>query len=147
MNIRKYEKKDYKAIVNLYANAKLDEFKFENKAFTLIPLEDDKYRFKQLFESDIYVYDDKGIKACGAIYNNEIRSLFVHNSVRGQGIGNKLLLFLLSQMDGTIELNVVKSNLPAIRLYEKYGFKFCSEYSVDYNNISVLVVKMILPKS
>jgi len=64
--------------------------------FTFLPLNKDRDRLDKLIESDIYVYQQQeSICGYGAIYNGEIRTLFVRPESRGQGIGKILLEFLL----------------------------------------------------
>ena len=55
----------------------------------------------------------------------EINEIFVLNSFRNQGIGSKLLEYLLKkcQFCENITLEVRKNNDSAIALYKKYGFK------------------------
>jgi ribosomal protein S18 acetylase RimI-like enzyme len=68
--------------------------------------------------------------------------LFVHPDYRGKGIGVSLLEFMLSHKMGTVTLYVAASNHPAIKLYQKYGFKIISEFNTTYNNKAVLANKM-----
>lgn len=61
----------------------------------------------------------------------------VHHQYRGQGLGEALLALLIEksrQMPGlsTLELNVMAPNLPAHKLYQKFGFKECGRYEKAY---------------
>ena len=48
----------------------------------------------------------------------------VHDDFAGKGVGSHLLAALIDTADNwRIELNVFTDNLPAIRLYEKFGFE------------------------
>ena len=55
----------------------------------------------------------------------EINEIFVLNNFRNQGIGSKLLEYLLKKCKfcENITLEVRKNNDSAIALYKKYGFK------------------------
>jgi len=142
MNIRVFCENDFPAILDIYAKSKLDELRHESVQFQLLPLENDEKRLKELFESEIYVYEIGGVVAYCALFGSEIRALFVHPSDRGSGIGKLLLNFLLSKIDGCATLYVAKTNAPAKRLYEKFGFVVVEEFETTYNNISVMANKM-----
>ncbi len=99
MNIRPYTASDYRCVLEIYANSKLDELRYETQTFTLLPLQHDKTRLDQLLESDIYVYEVEGVMGYGAVFNSEIRALFVCPSARGKG---------LNQLSGNVNLYVAK---------------------------------------
>lgn len=143
MKIRKYRKSDYDAIADIYAASKLDELRFEDARFELLPLDQDKRRFEQLLESEIYVHDDEGIDAYCANHGSEIRALFVHPKSRGKGIGKDLLKFLLAKISGEARLYVAQSNMPAKNLYKKFGFEVVAEFATSYNGVPVFANKMI----
>lgn len=109
----------------------------------MLPLENDKKRLAELKESDIYVYDIGGVVAYGALFNTEIRALFVHPSSRGEGVGKQLLAFLLNKAPSPTSLYVAKSNLIAKKLYSSYGFKIVREFQASYNGTPVLANKML----
>jgi len=143
MNIRKYIDNDKLSILNIYTQSKLDELKFEKVKFELLPLEKDTRRYIELFESDIYVYEFNGVVAYGAHFRNEVRALFVQPDVRGKGIGLELLEFILSKINGKASLFVAASNIPAINLYNKYGFNTVETFETTYNNVNVVAIKMM----
>lgn len=142
MNIRKFKEDDFKSILDVYAASKLDELKNEKIVFELLPLEKDTKRLKQLQKSDIYVCEEDGIIGYAAHCGPEISALFVHPRGRRKGIGECLLKFILSVINGPAELYVAKSNTPAKELYKKYDFKIAEEFETDYNGIPVLANKM-----
>ncbi len=143
MQIRKYRKSDYGAIADIYAASKLDELRYEDAQFELLPLDQDKKRLEQLLESEIFVHEDEGIDAYCANYGSEIRALFVHPKSRGKGIGKGLLQFLLAKIPGNATLYVAKSNMPAKSLYKKFGFEVVLEFATSYNGMPVFANKMI----
>lgn len=69
----------------------------------------------------------------------DISNIVVNKNFRKQKIGSQLLeelLKLASSMNiKTINLEVRKSNIPAIKLYEKYGFEVCGTRKNYYNNV------------
>ena len=145
--IRLFEVEDYASILNVYAHSKLDELVNESASFTLLPLDRDTKRLAELQESDIYVYEDNGIVAYGAVFESEIRALFVHSHSRGKGIGKTLFRFLLSKLspcpiNQTVTLHVAKSNDAAKALYKNFGFKVVEEFMAEYNGVDVMANKM-----
>jgi len=143
MSIRSFSDDDFSTILDIYAQSKLDELRFEKMEFELLPLENDENRLTQLKESDIYVYEDEGVIGYGALFGSEIRALFVCPSARGKGIGKSLLEFLLLKVTGTANLYVAKTNIPAKQLYKNYGFKVTDEFETNYNGIPVFANKMV----
>jgi len=143
MKIRQFRKNDYPTILDIYSKSKLDELRFEEKEFELLPLENDKNRLTELKESDIYVYEDEGVIGYGALFGSEIRALFVHPSFRGKGVGKSLLEFLLSKVTGSVILYIAKTNAPAKKFYNNYGFKVVNEFQTTYNGKNVLANKMV----
>lgn len=91
------EEDDFKSVKKIYELSKLDELRFEEKTFELLPLEKDAKRLGQLLESKIYVFGDPEVLGYGAVCGDEIRALFVHPLARGKGIGSRLLEHLLAR--------------------------------------------------
>lgn len=147
MSLRAYIKIDLPLILDIYNQSKLDELKFENAEFELLSLEEDEERYSKLMESEIFVYQTQDqISGFGAIHENEIRALFVHPNSRGKGIGKDLIEFLLSNIQGEACLYVASSNHPAKNLYQQYGFSVTDNFETTYNQVPVVVNKMILKK-
>lgn len=171
------DKQDYNAILDIYRHSKLDELRFEEQSFTLLPLEEDEKRHKELMESSIYVCEgylcesdvcesyvrdsdvcendanEKQSVILGYValfqteQGDEIRSLFVHPDYRGQGIGKKLFEFILQKSHQQTALYVAKSNTPAKSLYQAYGFITTEEFLTEYNGVAVMANKMQLNKA
>lgn len=143
MSIRAYTQNDLAAIFDIYSRSKLDELKFEDKVFTLLPLEEDDMRLNGLMASEIYVHQEQGqILGFGAVCGNEIRALFVLPECRGLGVGKKLLEFLLSNIQGQPYLYVASTNQPAKYLYQRYGFSVTDTFETTYNKVAVIAQKM-----
>ncbi|MEY8239710.1 MAG: GNAT family N-acetyltransferase [Cycloclasticus sp.] len=143
MKIRPYCENDYQKILDIYAESKLDELRFEKTKFELLPLDKDKERLAELTESDIYVYEDKEIIGYAALFKSEIRALFVCPTARSRGIGTCLLEFLLSKINDAATLYVAKTNMPAKQLYQKYGFSVTNEFQTEYNGKPVFASEMV----
>jgi len=69
----------------------------------------------------------------------DISNIVVHKAFRNRKIGSCLLEALINLSITlnlkTINLEVRESNVPAIKLYEKYGFEICGLRKNYYNNI------------
>ena len=70
-----------------------------------------------------YNYSHLPVSAC---------NVCVHEDYRGQGVGSFIIKELLNEVGNVdIQLTVLKDNIPAIKLYEKFGFKIIEEFN-DY---------------
>lgn len=61
-------------------------------------------------------------------------SLAVSKNYQGQGIGKKLLEYILNKTDKNISLEVNTNNLIAISLYQKLGFEINKQINNYYEN-------------
>ncbi|WP_445357894.1 GNAT family N-acetyltransferase [Microbulbifer sp. ANSA002] len=62
---------------------------------------------------------------------------------RGEGVGKSMLEFLLAKVSGQAKLFVAKSNWPAIKFYQKFGFETTKEFIAEYNGTPVQVIEMV----
>lgn len=79
----------------------------------------------------------------------DISNIVVNKNYRNQKIGSLLLEALfdlaISLKIQKINLEVRKSNVPAIKLYEKYGFEVCGVRKNYYSNIEdAILMKKVL---
>lgn len=83
-----------------------------------------------------------GIMTC--LDEATLNNIVVKKSCRGRGIGGELLdslIDLCSELKmKTLTLEVNVSNLPAIKLYEKFGFKNCGLRKNYYNNSNDAII-------
>ena len=72
----------------------------------------------------------------------EINYIYVLNSFRNQKIATKLLCYMFKELKKleNITLEVRKSNLNAIKLYEKNGFKTCATRKNYYGKEDALLM-------
>ena len=98
-----------------------------------------------------YVEKDKiiGFLLYSLIYDRiEIEQFEVITKERGEGIGDKLLKYLIEKYQDTdiknITLEVKEDNIVAINLYEKYGFKKVSTREKYYDGINGLLMEKTL---
>ena len=146
MSIRSYRDSDFQAILDIYSSTKLDELRFEAGDFEIIPLDKDQIRFQKFFDSDVYVYDTGNVIAYCALNESNIEAIYVLAEFRRTGIAKKLLEFLLAKTEDDVSLNVAKHNLPAKKLYQKYGFEVENEFSTSYNGVKAVATKMVRKK-
>ncbi|MBR0384395.1 MAG: GNAT family N-acetyltransferase [Eubacteriaceae bacterium] len=75
-----------------------------------------------------------------------LRTLAIDESVRGQGIGGRIIRFCvdLAKSAGcaALRVDVVPSNVPARRFYEKYGFTYAGDVDLELNVKDVPVFSM-----
>lgn len=143
MQIRDYQHSDLNTIINIYNLSKLDELRFEQRTFSLLPLTQDQQRFASLKQSTIFVYETDKVVAYGAHQGSVISALFVHPDARGKGFGKQLLEHLLNNINDTTRLYVAKSNWPAKALYQDYGFVVRDTFQTSYNGVAVIANEML----
>jgi ribosomal protein S18 acetylase RimI-like enzyme len=145
MTIRAFQETDIDAIKRIYTDSKLDELRFENAQFELLPLEQDSKRFAEFRESQVFVYQlNNQVVAYGAVFESHIRAIFVHSDYRRLGIGREILAYFITIIEGDVSLNVAKSNAPAKDLYQQYGFKVVKEFNANYNGTNAIANTMKL---
>jgi putative acetyltransferase len=142
MLVRDYEERDFDGVAAVYANAKLDELKFEPQPFRLTPLLDDPAILAAFKESSVKVCEDGEILGFSASVPGQLRALFVHSTARGRGVGGALLTAVLAQERGPLSLNVAKSNTPAIAFYERFGFVEGAKTTRQYDGVDVSYCQM-----
>lgn len=71
----------------------------------------------------------------------EINQIEIENFHRNCGNGTKLMDYFVNLVDKDISLEVRENNLPAIKLYEKYGFEQVAIRKGYYNGIDGLLME------
>jgi putative acetyltransferase len=145
MPVRDFNEQDLPAVLAIYAAAKLDEFQYETRQHTLLPLERDAERLGYFRASEVFVFEDEHgvVQGFGARAGPQIRAMFVSPDARGRGVGRQLLERLLQGLDGQVGLNVAASNRAARALYQRYGFSAVREFDTDYNGTPVTYLSMM----
>lgn len=96
------------------------------------------------FAQFVVATNENEIAGIVAFYKNETtKSIYVPYvctgvKYRGMGIGSQLLQKLIAYADSLgfpIELEVLKTNISAIMLYQRAGFEVCGESLSKYNMI------------
>ena len=127
--IRKFEKKDINAVMEIWKDENIRTHNFIAKEYWK-----DNYEYVKdiLPKADIYVYilDEKIVGFVG-VNNNYIEGIFIDINDQHSGIGTSLLNKIKEKKDNLI-LNVYKKNENAIMFYEKNNFIITSE-NIDKN--------------
>ena len=134
INIRAYDRRDVAEAIQIWNEVVEDgiafpemdlltessgDLFFSEQSFTGIAYDQDRNRIVGL-----YILHPNNVGRCGHISN---ASYAVKKGLRGQGVGEKLVIHSLNKAKELgfkiMQFNaVVKSNKPALRLYKKLGF-------------------------
>ncbi|AEB27994.1 ribosomal protein S18-alanine N-acetyltransferase [Francisella hispaniensis] len=128
MQISKAQLTDLQALIDL-ENSTFSSDKISRKQFTY-NINKQKYFFVAKIQDSL-----AGYILCFE-YKKTIRvySLAVSKNYQGQGIGKKLLEYILNNSDKNISLEVNTNNLIAISLYQKLGFEINKQINNYYEN-------------
>ena len=135
--IRPLQTEDFARIAEIYDLSHTAEYSGETYTFPPQRLADTPALLELFHASEIYVFDDGEIKGFVGHQGPHIIWLYVHPCHQGNGIGQRLIEFLLKQQRGIAVLSVVKTNQAALHLYQKRGFRVNGEYEFDYQGRSV----------
>lgn len=141
MTVRSFNELDFPAVCSIYIQAKHDELQFENLSFEITPLEDDAVILAAFKESVVLVLEEDEILGFAALYENQLRAMFVRRDARGKGVGQALLEAARS-VNKELVLNVAKSNAGAQRSYARNGFVVTGETSRMYHERPITYVQM-----
>jgi putative acetyltransferase len=144
MIIRRYKDDDFEQLAEIYNTAHPDEFYREEGQFSLLPWAEDKHILALLDSSDVYVYEDGAILGFCGYLGRKINWLFVEPNARGKGVAAKLLSYIVPKLPSNAFLFVLKSNVRAIALYEKFGFVAQQEFMIDFQGRNIMLTKMII---
>ena len=156
MNIRKGEKKDMKAILELIKELATFEKEPDAVVVTGADLERDGFGPNPLFHSFVAEMDDQIVGMALYYYRYStwkgktihLEDLIVKEKMRGSGLGFALYSKIIEQgkLDNVrrIEWNVLDWNTPAIDFYTKSGAKILYDWRVaqmDENGINEFLEK------
>ncbi|TEW56054.1 N-acetyltransferase [Psychromonas sp. RZ22] len=145
MNIRQYKETDFTRLASIYDAARPHEFYQEEGDFIFTPWSKDEYMMAVFSQSKVYVYEEEDILGFCGFTGDRINWLFVDSINRGEGVGQKLLAYVLCQLEGSARLSVWKSNERAKGLYLKSGFRITSEFSLNFQGKERLMNTMVYP--
>lgn len=122
--IRKFEKNDINAVMEIWVNENIRTHNFIAKEYWK-----DNYEYVKdiLPKADIYVYIlDEQVVGFVGVNNNYVEGIFVDINNQHSVIGTSLLDRIKENKDN-LTLNVYKKNANAIKFYEKNNFIITSE--------------------
>lgn len=125
--IRKFEKNDINAVMQIWENENIKAHKFIPEEYL-----ESNYNFvkESLPNAEIYVYIIKEkIVGFVGLNNNHIEGIFVDTNNQCKGIGTSLLN-KVKESRNNLTLSVYKKNTNAISFYKKNGFVITNE-SID----------------
>ena len=146
-NIRKAIEKDISRIAemivinyrtNFYPFFKNDEFYFGELNVIDFAKE---YTDNPENINNTFVYDDGVVKGLIRIKGTEIEKLFIEPAFQSQGIGAKLLRFVIENY-GTDFLWVLEYNKRGIAFYERNGFKLTGEKMIEDEWVPLLKMSL-----
>ena len=113
-----------------------DELESPNSKYIIVKTNDDE------------IIGFAGIKIL--VDNADIMNIVVKKSWRNQGVGNLLLNNLVSLCKNlnlsSLSLEVSENNIPAIHLYEKFGFKQIGLRKDYYNGKDGIIMQYLMHK-
>ncbi|QNL51920.1 GNAT family N-acetyltransferase [Olivibacter sp. SDN3] len=143
--IRGYENKDWENVCDIFTKAKPEEFRGVIAGENILPLQKDAEILKLFQNSDIYVAEMYNNVIAFAGYSKYLISfLFVNPEYCRRGVATKLLQHILPMIGNQAWLLVLKTNLAAISLYNRFGFDTAEEFNGSYNDIEVVVLRLAL---
>jgi len=139
--ISKLNKNEVDKIMRIWLDASVTAHDFIEKQYWI-----DKYEVvknEYIPNSETFVYKEKNdIKGFISIINKDfIGALFVDNKNQGEGIGSKLIDFVINKYS-ELYLTVYKDNLNAVAFYKKHNFKIISEdLDEDTNKVEFMMMR------
>ena len=140
--VRQFNQADLADICRIYVDAKREELAYEGKVINVIPLQDDAVILAAFRESDVIVCEDGGVMGFAAMFDGQLRALFVHSAARGRGVGHALLNAALAREPRGLSLHVAESNMNARQFYERSGFTVTGQANRHYNGTDISYVSM-----
>ncbi len=92
-----------------------------------------------------YLDDEKQIRAFIFVDNGNIEMLFVHNDLRGKGVGKKLINYAIEKLNAT-KVDVNEENKQGIGFYKHMGFKVIDRSELDNAGRNYPILHMELEK-
>ena len=89
MTVRSFNELDFSAVCSIYIEAKHDELQFENRNFEITPLEEDAVILAAFKESVVLVFEEEEILGFAALYDNQLRAMFVRRRSEERRVGKE----------------------------------------------------------
>jgi ribosomal protein S18 acetylase RimI-like enzyme len=146
VTLRQAQQSDRELLYGIYASTRTEELAVvpwsdeQKAAFLRMQFDAQDRHYRQHYPEAAYLVIESGGQAAGRLYvhrsEREIRILDVAllPAQRGRGIGGGLLRELLAEgdRDGKVVVLHVELQNPALRLYERLGFKTVEDVGLHY---------------
>lgn len=143
MQIRKYEKRDWESVCDIFFRAKPDELTGSVEPNSILPLPKDEGLQRSFQDSEMYVAEIEDTVVGFAGFSGSLISfLFVDPNFYRRGIGKKLIERIINEIGEKAWLRVAQNNSNAKELYKRFGFETVEEFTGKYNEINVKVYIM-----
>ncbi len=143
--IRRFRASDWDAVCGNYDAAKPDELQGVVAATAIPALQDDPHMCSLFDASAVVVAEWRDqVLAFAGNRQSHIAWLFVHPLYRRRGLAKALLRCVLADIDGSVTLNVAKSNLAARNLYAGFGFFVEREFDGAFNGQACPAMRLTL---
>ena len=137
--IRAYEDTDIEALLEVWEHASILATPFLEASF----LEQERQNIREIYipntKTWVYVQNDKVVGFI-AMMGNEVGAIFVDPQYHGKGLGAKLMNHV-AELHNELEVEVFEQNIIGNAFYDKYGFKFISQYIHSETNENMLRLK------
>lgn len=122
MQIRAYQPSDWPAVEGIHDAARKDELRLAGLDDAFVPLAQAASN-EGLFDYRVVVAQEDGQTAGFAAFSeDELAWLYVAPDKRRKGVGSALIDYALSQINGDVNVEVLRGNEPALAAYRKAGF-------------------------
>lgn len=124
ISIRNYQDSDWESISRVHDSARMQELELAGLEDAFLPLEIAAKRECLFDYPGIYVAEEEGkVIGFAACTEDEFAWLYVAPEKRRCGVGRSLSEYAMKMHPGIRYVEALKGNLPALKLYEKLGFK------------------------
>lgn len=124
--IRKFKDKDIDRIMQIWIKSSIDGHRFIKESYWKANYNLVKDTYIPVSETFVYEEDTKIKGFISLIDGNYIGALFVDVDYQGNGIGKKLIKYLMDRYEN-LSLSVYKQNEKAVNFYKNIGFKIIKE--------------------
>jgi ribosomal protein S18 acetylase RimI-like enzyme len=123
MRLRPYQAKDWQRLCAIHDSARMDELRASGLTEAFLTLEQAAEN-EGLFECSVIVAEDHDrVLGFVAVRDDELSWLYVDPAAYRRGVGRALVRHAIASCEGTMSVEVLVGNEPALQLYLAEGFK------------------------
>ena len=124
--IRKLENKDIDRVMQIWLKSNINAHMFIEESYWVMNYNLVKDTYIPMSKTFVYEENSRIKGFISLIDGNYIGALFVDINCQGQGIGKKLMEYLINRYE-KLSLSVYKQNEKAVSFYKNSGFKIVTE--------------------